>query len=135
MDSKIICPKCKGCGEIPPPRKRTKMPKSLNPNERFCCMCSSFKIHDDFYRNKKGKVVGYCRKCQGSKPRSPRNKKLRKARIYRYECRCNMCGKLFMGYKKDQFSCSTRCHMVRLNGSILDKLPNELAAQLRDEGY
>lgn len=135
MESKITCPKCKGCGEISPPRKRTKSPGSLDPNEKFCPMCKVFKTLDGYYKNKKGKVSGYCKKCQCAKPRSLRNKEKRKTYIYRYDCTCKICGILFRGYTKNQYSCSRHCHMVRLNSYNLNKLPNELASQIERNDF
>lgn len=134
MDSEITCPKCNGCGKIKPPRNRGKRLKSLNPNERYCTRCKVFKSCSDFYLYK-SKFSSYCKRCQCTKPRKPRDKEVDKRYRRRYDCICRVCGKHYKGYSNKQYSCSRSCHMTRLNNSELSKLPNELADQLRKEGY
>ncbi len=134
MDEKITCPRCKGCGVVNTPRKRSKSIKSLNPNEKFCAKCKAFKVLDDFYKVK-GRVSGYCRKCQCSKVRTPQAKEQAKARKYKYDCTCEICGKPFLGRKKDQILCSRECNMYKINYKIFDRLSNESTKQLKDEGF
>ena len=76
-------------------------------------------FNDNLYKDKNGKVLGYCKKCQCSKPRSAAYKERRVRYAYKYNCTCKVCGAEFMGYKMNQYSCSRRCHFIRLNGSVM----------------
>jgi hypothetical protein len=143
MELKITCPKCKGCGEIYPPRKKTVPPKSTNPKEKYCCRCKTFKSRDsDFYKDKKGRSLGYCKYCQCRKPitaaKKAYNKKYMKEHYRRnrkYSCVCSICNTPFLGNKENQILCSRKCNMERLNGSSIHKLSNEIVDQIRNEDY
>lgn len=144
MESEITCPKCNGCGKIKAPRIRNKRVISSDPDKRYCMACKVFKHNNDYYRSK-GQLTSYCKKCHCSKKKKTHNKETRNRYARKHDCFCKVCGMFFKGYTKQQYSCSRKCHMTRLNKSLLDesilsesllnKLPNELADQLREEGY
>lgn len=135
MEEKIICPKCKGFGEVNKPKIRTKCINSDNTNEKFCSKCKIFKNVIEFYKNKNGNHVGYCKHCQIYK-RSEKYKKNRRENIRKFEGICKLCSIKFMGYKKDQRCCSRHCHLAFIGNHInKNKLSNEVNEQLKNEGF
>lgn len=126
-EDKRICPRCKGCGTIPPKKKRTY---SDDPTKKWCNLCKQFKDRvKDFYGV--NGVTGYCKPCQNNRNREKRKK---------YKNNCYGCGKRFLGYRVDQLYCSHKCSCAAMRKKkkyhAYSKLPNELRDQvLNEEGF
>jgi hypothetical protein len=128
MEEKIECPRCKGFGKINKSRIREKSVKSLNPNEKFCIQCKSLKSINDFYKNKFGRYLSYCKNCDKFR-RSSNNRR-------KFKGTCAFCGIEFMGFTGKQKYCSRSCCLNNINHHIdKKKLPNEINERLKEEGF
>ena len=125
-EEKITCPKCKGCGVIG--KTKRGYVKQENPDIKWCAKCKKFEPINNFYIFKRGRSA-YCKKYYCARRRQVYKKKY----IYKYICICKICLMEFVGYKKDQVSCSRACHMKRLNSKFrLDILSNECIEQFKE---